>query len=70
MIGFNVIKIIARATQWVYLSTVKEREFSEMGYLHEAERNGHLTLQHIYDFSQKVTTEAQGEKFEDEFSLS
>jgi superfamily I DNA/RNA helicase len=60
---------IARATQWVYLSTVKEREFSEIGYLREAEKNEHLTLQYTYDFSQKNREMPQSQDSEDEFSL-
>jgi len=60
---------IARATQWVYLSTIKEKELSEMGYLHEAEKKGHLILQHTYDFSQKNTERPERQDSEDEFSL-
>ena len=36
---------IARATQWVYLSTVKGIEFGEMAVLREAAAQGHLTMQ-------------------------
>jgi superfamily I DNA/RNA helicase len=36
---------IARATQWVYLSTVKGTEFGEMGVLRDATNQGHLTMQ-------------------------
>ena len=36
---------IARATQWVYLSTVKGTEFDEMAVLREAAEQGHLTMQ-------------------------
>jgi superfamily I DNA/RNA helicase len=36
---------IARATQWVYLSTVEASEFQEMAVLREAGKNGHLTIQ-------------------------
>ena len=60
---------IARATQWVYLSTVKGKEFSEIKVIHDAEKNGHLTLQHTYDFDPKVTAEHRGEGVEDDFSL-
>ena len=60
---------IARATQWVYLSTVKDREFSEIGYIREAEKNGHLTLQNTYDFNKKSTEMPQSQDSEDEFSL-
>ena len=60
---------IARATQWVYLSTIKEKELSEMGYLHEAEKKGHLILQRTYDFNQKSSEMPQSQDSEDEFSL-
>lgn len=56
---------IARATQWVYLSTVKGNEFSEIKIIYDAETNGHLTLQHTYEDA----AEPQGENIEDEFSL-
>ena len=36
---------IARATQWVYLSTVKGTEFDEMAVLREAVEQGHLMMQ-------------------------
>lgn len=36
---------IARATQWVYLSTVKGTEFDEMAVLTEAAEQGYLTMQ-------------------------
>jgi superfamily I DNA/RNA helicase len=36
---------IARATQWVYLSTVKGTEFGEIAVLREAAAQGHLTMQ-------------------------
>ena len=35
---------IARATQWVYLSTVKGREFSEMKIIRKAEADDHITV--------------------------
>ena len=60
---------IARATQWVYLSTVKGKEFSEMKIIHDAETNGHLTLQHTYDFDPKGTVGPRDESMDDEFSL-
>ena len=60
---------IARATQWVYLSTVKGKEFSEIKVIHDAETNGHLTLQHTYDFNQESTQKPRSEDFEDDFSL-
>jgi hypothetical protein len=36
---------IARATQWVYLSTAKGAEFAEMAVMREAAAQGHLTMQ-------------------------
>lgn len=36
---------IARATQWVYLSTVENMELEELDLLRRAEANGHLTIQ-------------------------
>jgi superfamily I DNA/RNA helicase len=36
---------IARATQWVYLSTETGREIADMNILRTAERNHHLTIQ-------------------------
>lgn len=60
---------IARATQWVYLSTVQGKEFSEIKTIHNAETNGHLTLQDSYDFIQKDKSEYQEENVDDDFSL-
>jgi hypothetical protein len=60
---------IARATQWVYLSTVKGKEFSEIKIIHDAETNGHLTLQHNYDFDSKGAAKPLGDGMEDDFSL-
>jgi len=60
---------IARATQWVYLSTVKGKEFSEMKLICDAETTGHLTLQHTYDFDTKDTVGLRDESMDDEFSL-
>ncbi|MFH1673369.1 MAG: UvrD-helicase domain-containing protein [Pseudomonadota bacterium] len=60
---------IARATQWVYLSTVKGKEFSEMKIIHEAEAAGHITLQYTYDIGKNGSTITQNEDFEDDFSL-
>ncbi len=60
---------IARATQWVYLSTVKGKEFSEIKIIHDAETNGHLTLQHTYDYGQNEINRHNGENLDDEFSL-
>ncbi len=41
---------IARATQWVYLSTVNNYEISEMEILRKAEAEGHLIIQEKDDF--------------------
>jgi len=60
---------IARATQWVYLSTVKGKEFSEIKVIRDAETNGHLTLQHTYSFTPESTETSLGEGIEDDFSL-
>ena len=60
---------IARATQWVYLSTVKGKEFSEINVVRKAEIKGHLTIQYTYDFNQNVIEKPQDEDFEDDFSL-
>ena len=38
---------IARATQWVYLSTAKGTEFDEMAVPREAAEQGHLTMQEV-----------------------
>jgi len=55
---------IARATQWVYLSMIKDREFSEFDVLLAAERDGHLVLQRRHDFADE-----QQDSSEDNFSL-
>lgn len=60
---------IARATQWVYLSTVQGKEFSEIKTIKDAEINGHLTLQHAYDFVQKDKSRIQDDSDDDDFSL-
>lgn len=60
---------IARATQWVYLSTVQGKEFSEIKTVKDAETNGHLTLQDSYDFFQKDKSQDQEENVDDDFSL-
>jgi hypothetical protein len=36
---------IARATQWVYISTETGKEIADMNILWTAERNHHLTIQ-------------------------
>ena len=60
---------IARATQWVYLSTVKGKEFSEIELIHEAQANGHITLQYTYDFGRKDGVTNQSEGSDEELSL-
>jgi superfamily I DNA/RNA helicase len=60
---------VARATQWVYLSTVKGKEFSEIKAIRNAETNGHLTLQHTYDYGRNEINRHDGENLDDEFSL-
>ena len=60
---------IARATQWVYLSMVKDKEISEIDILHEAERCGHLSVQYKYDFKHIGKTMPQDEGMEDDFSV-
>ncbi|MBF0231989.1 MAG: AAA family ATPase [Desulfamplus sp.] len=60
---------ISRATQWVYMSTVKGKEFSEIEKLHDAETSGHLTLQYTYDSVQECKDENQDDIAEDDFSL-
>jgi superfamily I DNA/RNA helicase len=60
---------IARATQWVYLSTVQGREFSEIKTIRDAEKKGHLTLQRTYDYGQNEKIRRNGESLDDEFSL-
>lgn len=59
---------MARATQWVYLSTVKGREFTEIDLLREAADEGHLSLQYQDEFEE--ARERKGEKKpDDEFSI-
>ena len=61
---------IARATQWAYLSTVEDKEFSEMDIIREAENAGHVTVQSISDIG--ITDSGgkkPGEDFEDDFSV-
>jgi superfamily I DNA/RNA helicase len=59
---------IARATQWVYLSTVRGKEFSEIKTIRDAETNGHVTLQFTYDF-QKIKSKNQDDSVDDDFSV-
>jgi hypothetical protein len=62
---------IARATQWVYLSTVKGTEFDEMAVLREAAVQGHLTMQDGAGWGKPDTGSGDsGRKAEDdEFSV-
>ena len=60
---------IARATQWVYLSTVKNKEFSEMEIIRKAEADGHITVQHTFDIKKTELQTRQDEIFEDDFSV-
>lgn len=60
---------IARSTQWVYLSMVKDQEISEIDILHEAEGEGHLSIQYKYDFRDMGKTIPQDEEMEDVFSV-
>jgi len=55
---------IARATQWVYLSTVNNYEISEMEILRRAEAEGHLVIQERDDFRAR-----EEEPEEDDFSV-
>ena len=60
---------IARATQWVYLSTIKGKEFSEMEIIRKAEADGYITVQHTFDIKKIEPQIGQDEIFEDEFSV-
>ncbi len=60
---------IARATQWVYLSTIRGKEFSEMEIIRKAEADGHITVQHTFDIKKIEPQAGQYEKFEDDFSV-
>lgn len=57
---------IARATQWVYLSTVEGSEFKEMDVLREAEKEGHLVIQYKDDFDGKDEREEDKDEPDDE----
>jgi len=59
---------IARATQWVYLSTVAGKEFSEFGILRRAEAAGHVTVQDRNSVVQTAGSELD-DSDDDEFSL-
>ncbi len=63
---------IARATQWAYLSTLKESGLDEMEILREASRNGHLTIQEAGtppEASRRAKPEPHPQE-EDEFSVN
>ena len=53
---------IARATQWVYLSTVKGTEFDEMAVLKEAAGQGHLTMQGAGEWRAGAESRREGER--------
>ena len=53
---------IARATQWVYLSTVKGTEFDEMAVLREAAEQGHLTMQGSEEWRAGADSGGEGER--------
>jgi hypothetical protein len=53
---------IARATQWVYLSTVKGTEFDEMEVLKDAAAQGHLTLQGSEEWRAGADSEGEGKR--------
>jgi len=53
---------IARATQWVYLSTVKGTEFDEMAVLREAAAQRHLTMQGSGEWRAGADSGREGER--------
>ena len=53
---------IVRATQWVYLSTVKGTEFDEMAVLREAVEQGHLTMQGAGEWRAGAERGGEGER--------
>jgi len=53
---------IARATQWVYLSTVKGTEFDEMEVLKEAAAQGHMTMQGAGEWRAGAERGGEGER--------
>jgi len=59
---------IARATQWVYLSTVKGTEFDEMAVLREAADKGHLTMQVSGEWRAGADRGGEGERARGESS--
>ena len=60
---------IARATQWVYLSSVENKECSEMEIIRKAENADHITVQHISDIGLSNSGTGLDENFEDDFSV-
>jgi superfamily I DNA/RNA helicase len=58
---------IARATQWVYLSIMKDKDFEEMNILSNAELNGHLTGK--IGSQEKSQTKGYSKQSEDLFSV-
>ena len=59
---------IARATQWVYLSTVKGTEFDAMAVLREAVYQGHLTMQGSGEWRAGADSGGEGERVRGEGS--
>lgn len=60
---------IARATQWVYLSTVEGKEFAEVEFIRNAEKKGHVTIQQGDSFIPKGAKAPLGGDQEDDFSI-
>jgi superfamily I DNA/RNA helicase len=60
---------IARATQWAYLSTVEDKEFSEMDIIREAENAGHIIVQHVSDINITNPEKESAKYFDDGFSI-
>jgi len=58
---------IARATQWVYLSTVKGKEFDEMQILEQAGQEGHLTIQRGDNWQAEDSSEGKSQDKTDDF---
>jgi hypothetical protein len=62
---------IARATQWVYLSTVQGSQVAEMSILKQAEENQHLVIQYgnMMDLFGSKTEQASTEADDDGYSI-
>ena len=60
---------IARAKQWVYLSTVKGGEFAEMDIIRQAQKDGHITLQNTFGLPQPMSLFGGIQTSEDELSV-